>query len=267
VAEGNRNMNLLTAVILGIVEGITEFLPISSTGHLILTSSLLQITQSEFLKSFEIAIQLGAILSVVVLYWKSLIFDGEKLCKIFTAFIPTAVIGFVFYKILKTYLLGSKSIVLWALFTGGIAIIALEYFYSKKKHGEEKKNTITYKQAVLVGVFQSLAIVPGVSRSAATIMGGLMLGINRKTIVEFSFLLAIPTMMAAVGYDLIKTAVSFTGTQFIYLLIGFIISFLTAMAAVKFLLSFIKRNNFIGFGFYRIILSALLWYLMYIKII
>jgi undecaprenyl-diphosphatase len=265
VAKGTYTVNLLTAVILGIVEGITEFLPISSTGHLILTSSLLQITQSEFLKSFEIAIQLGAILSVVALYWKSFIFDRDKLSKVFTAFIPTAIIGLIFYKIIKVYLLSNRGIVLWALFIGGVVIIALEYFYSKKKSGIKETSAITYKQAVLIGLFQSVAMVPGVSRSAATIMGGLMLGINRKTIVEFSFLLAIPTMAAAVGYDLMKTAVSFTTAQFVYLFIGFIISFLTAMIAVKFLLSFIRKNNFIPFGIYRILLSMLLWYLLYIK--
>ncbi len=258
-------MNLLTAVILGIVESITEFLPISSTGHLILTSYLLQITQSEFLKTFEIAIQLGAILSVAVLYWKSFIFDRDKLSKVLTAFIPTAIVGLIFYKTMKVYLLGNQSIVLWALFVGGVVIIALEYFYSKKKSNIVEKTTITYKQAALIGLFQSIAMVPGVSRSGATIMGGLMLGINRKTIVEFSFLLAIPTMVAAVGYDLMKTAVSFTTTQFVYLFIGFIISFFIAMIAIKFLLSFIRKNNFIPFGIYRIILSLLLWCLLYIK--
>ncbi|MDD5454722.1 MAG: undecaprenyl-diphosphate phosphatase [Candidatus Ratteibacteria bacterium] len=258
-------MNLFTSVILGIVEGVTEFLPISSTGHLILTSSLSQIDQSEFLKSFEIAIQLGAILSVVVLYWKSFIFEREKLGKVIAAFIPTAIMGLIFYKVMKVYLLGNQGIVLWALFIGGILIIVLEYFYSKKKRNIKEISSVTYKQAVLIGLFQSVAMVPGVSRSAATIMGGLMLGINRKTIVEFSFLLAIPTMAAAVGYDLIKTAVSFTKEQFVYLFIGFIVSFLTAMIAVKFLLSFIRKNNFIPFGIYRIILSILLWYLLYIK--
>lgn len=256
-------MNLLTVVILGIVEGITEFLPISSTGHLILTSSLLQIAQSEFLKSFEIAIQLGAILSVVVLYWKSLIFNREKLGRVLVAFVPTVIVGLLFYKIVKGYLLGNRDIVLWALFIGGILIIVLEHFYSKGNGRRQKTTAITYRQAVLIGLFQSVAIVPGVSRSAATIMGGLMMGINRETIVEFSFLLAIPTMAAAVGYDIAKTAVSFTLEQFIYLAIGFIVSFLTAMAAVKFLLSFIKKHNFIAFGIYRILLSVVLWYLLY----
>lgn len=258
-------MDVVTAVILGIVEGITEFLPISSTGHLILAASLLRISQSEFLKSFEIAIQFGAILSVVVLYWKSLIFDRQKLCRVLAAFIPTAIIGLLLYKVIKGYLLGNRGIVLWALCIGGILIIALEYFHSKRSSDAKDTTAITYTQAVLIGLFQSLAVVPGVSRSAATIMGGLMLGINRKTIVEFSFLLAIPTMAAAVGFDLAKTAVSFTSMQFIYLLIGCAVSFVTAMAAVKFLLSFIRKNTFIPFGIYRILLSAVFWYSLYIR--
>jgi undecaprenyl-diphosphatase len=258
-------MNLITAVILGIVEGITEFLPISSTGHLILTSALLKITQSEFLKSFEIAIQLGAILSVVVLYWRSLVFDRDKMGKVIVAFLPTALLGLIFYKIIKVYLLSNQAIVLWSLFIGGVLIIAFEYFYTMRKSTIGETTAISYKQAVLIGLCQSVAMVPGVSRAAATILGGLMLGINRKTIVEFSFLLAIPTMAAATGYDLLKTAVSFTAEQFFYLFIGFIISFVTAVVAVKFLLAFIRKHNFISFGIYRILLSLVLWYLLFIK--
>lgn len=260
-------MDTLSAVILGIVEGITEFLPISSTGHLMLTSTLMRLQQTEFLKSFEIAIQLGAILSVVVLYWKSIMFERNKMLKVFAAFIPTAVIGFALYKLIKKFLLSNVSVVLWALFIGGILIIVLEWIYSKKKQVEKKETELTYKQAVLIGLCQSLAVVPGVSRSAATIIGGLMMGISRKTIVEFSFLLAIPTMAAAVGYDLLKSAVSFTKADFVYLFIGFVISFLTALAAVKFLLVFIRKNNFIIFGVYRIILAFIFWFLMMKRVI
>ncbi len=251
-------MNYIQAIIFGIVEGLTEFLPISSTGHLILTSSLLKLTQTEFMKSFEIAIQLGAILSVVVLYWRSFILDMDKLKKVITAFIPTALVGLLFYKIIKKYLLDSQAIVLWALFIGGIIIILLELFL-KRRDDQKEAQAINYRQAFLIGLFQSLAIVPGVSRAAATIMGGLLLGISRRAIVEFSFLLAVPTMAAAVALDLIKTAPSFSGSEFVFLSIGFVVSFLTAMAAVKFLLSFIKKNNFIPFGIYRIILALALW--------
>lgn len=247
-------MTDLTAVILGIVEGITEFLPVSSTGHLILASTLLNLSQSEFLKSFEIAIQLGAILSVVVLYWRSIVFDKDMLGKVMAAFVPTAIAGFLLYKSIKVHLLGNSHVVLGALFAGGVLIIVLEFLCGSKKDRSQTE-TLSMKQAFLIGLFQSLAMVPGVSRSAATIMGGLMLGVSRKTIVEFSFLLAVPTMAAAVGYDLLKTSISFTADQWACLGIGFAVSFLTALASVKFLLVFIQRNNFIPFGIYRILLS------------
>lgn len=253
-------MNLFTAIILGIVEGITEFLPVSSTGHLILTSSILRIPPSEFLKTFEISIQLGAILSVVVLYWKSLVLDMGKAKKVMTAFVPTALIGLIFYKSIKTFLLGSKTIVVWSLLFGGIFIVIFELWYQRKtvnKSMNKENGAISYKQAFLVGLMQSVSMIPGVSRSAATILGGLVLGVGRKTIVEFSFLLAVPTMAAAAALDLSKTAGSFTGAQVFYLIVGFIVSFIAAMAAIKFLLSFIKNNNFIVFGIYRIILALL----------
>jgi undecaprenyl-diphosphatase len=252
-------MSLFVVAILAIVEGITEFLPVSSTGHLILTSRLLCIPQTEFLKSFEISIQLGAILSVVVLYWRMIATDFKALKKIAVAFIPTGIIGLLLYKVVKTFLLGNSSVVLWSLFLGGIFIIVFELFYREKDGSVGEMGSVSYRQAFLIGVFQSLAIVPGVSRSAATIIGGLILGLKRKTIVEFSFLLAVPTMACAVGLDLIKSGSSFTPEQFKYLSIGFILSFVTAMLAIKFLLSFIRKNSFMLFGIYRILLALLLW--------
>lgn len=250
-------MNLLTVIVLGIVEGITEFLPISSTGHLILTSSLLKIPPSEFLKTFEIAIQLGAILAVVVLYWRSLILDREMVKKVAFAFIPSAVIGFIFYKTIKSLFLGSPDIVIASLLLGGIIIIAFEWWYKAKSKASRAVARISYKHAFLIGLFQSLAMVPGVSRAAATIIGGLMLGLNRKTIVEFSFLLAVPTMAAAVTLDLFQTAGLFTYSQFAALAAGLVVSFAAALLAIKFLLSFIKKNSFMPFGIYRIILALL----------
>lgn len=256
-------MDLFNVIILGIVEGITEFLPVSSTGHLILTSSILKIPQSEFLKTFEIAIQLGAIVSVVVLYWKSLLLDKEMIKKIIAAFVPTALIGLILYKFVKSFLLGSKTVVIWSLLVGGIFIVVFELLYKRKPARKEVGSiVISYKQAVLIGLAQAVSIIPGVSRSAATIIGGLALGLSRKTIVEFSFLLAVPTMTAAVALDLLKTAGSFTSTQFGYLIAGFIVSFIAAMLAIKFLLSFIKNNNFIIFGIYRIILALVFLCLM-----
>jgi undecaprenyl-diphosphatase len=247
-------MTLFQTIILGIVEGITEFLPISSTGHMMLTSSLLKIPPSEFLKTFEISIQLGAIASVLVLYWKSLVLNREMIKKVAVAFLPTAVIGFALYKFIKAFLLSNNNVVVWSLLLGGIFIIGFEKWYQRNTP-KEASAVITYKQAFLIGIIQAIAVIPGVSRSAATILGGLSLGINRKTIVEFSFLLAVPTMAAAVGLDLLKSADLFTPSQAGSLAVGFVVSFVSAMLAIKFLLSFIKDHNFIPFGIYRILLA------------
>lgn len=252
-------MDFLHAIILGIIEGITEFLPISSTGHLILASKLLQLPSTEFLKSFEIAIQLGAILAVVVLYWQSFFVKLEILKKIIVAFLPTAALGLIFYKIVKQFLLGSEEIVLWSLFLGGLFLIIFEWKYSEKPAAVDGVEKITWRQAIVIGLFQSVAIIPGVSRAAATIVGGLMLGLKRKTIVEFSFLLAVPTMAAATGFDLIKSGGGFSAEQFGLVALGFVFSFLTALAAIKFFLNFIKNHSFISFGIYRVILALVWW--------
>ena len=256
-------MDIFQSIILGIVEGITEFLPISSTGHLILTSKILAIPESEFLKSFEIAIQLGAIAAVIVLYRKAFT-DTGTLKKLFVAFLPTAALGFLFYKIIKSYLLGSETVVLWALLLGGIAIIACELlFFRKNPNAPEGTTTISYPQAFLVGLFQAVAIVPGVSRSAATILGGLFMNIERKTIVEFSFLLAVPTILAATGFDLLKNSSSFSSSDLVALAFGFITAFAVALFAINFLLRFIKTNTFILFGVYRIVLAFIFWFVIF----
>ncbi len=250
-------MGYFETIILGVVEGITEFLPISSTGHLILSQVFLGIERSEFLKSFTIIIQLGAILSVVILYWRALFIERIIWKKIIVAFLPTAAIGFVLYRLIKTYLLGSDSIVVLMLFLGGIALIVFELLRGKDKKEGGGINSITYKQAFFVGLTQSLAVVPGVSRSAATIIGGLALGISRKAIVQFSFLLAVPTMAAATGLDLIKSGFSFSAHEFLFLGVGFIASFLIAMITIRLLLKFIEKHTFIAFGVYRIIIAVL----------
>ncbi len=252
-------MNIFHSIILGLVEGVTEFLPVSSTGHLILTGRLLGLPQSEFLKTFEIAIQLGAILAVVVMYGRLLFRDFEVSKRVAAAFIPTAILGFILYKVVKKVFLNSHEVVLWSLFLGGIFLIVFECWHKESKEGEEKISEMSYAKAVIIGVVQSLAMVPGVSRSAATIVGGLALGLKRKTIVEFSFLLAVPTMLAAVLLDLVKTAGSFDRIQFLHLGVGLVTSFVVAMASIKFLLKFIQNNNFIGFGVYRIVVAALFW--------
>jgi undecaprenyl-diphosphatase len=255
-------MHILHVLIFGIVEGITEFLPISSTGHLMLTAKLLQVNQSEFIKSFEIAIQLGAILSVIALYWRMFIQGGEIWKRLLVAFVPTAMIGVLLYKIIKRYLLANNGIVLWSLFIGGLFLIIFELFHREKKDGVEELSGISYPQALIIGLFQSTAVIPGVSRAAATIIGGLIVGLKRKTIVEFSFLLAVPTMLAATVLDLFKSAPVFTADQLISLSAGFVISFLVAIVAIKFLLAFIKHHSFISFGVYRIIIALVFWFIV-----
>jgi undecaprenyl-diphosphatase len=252
-------MDVLHVLILGIIEGITEFLPISSTGHLMLTARFLGIIQTEFVKSFEIAIQSGAILAVAVLYRKILFKRSDIWKKIITAFLPTAIIGAVMYKLIKRFLLNSTGVVLWSLFLGGAVLICFEYFHRKKEEATQELSAISYRQALLIGLFQSLAVVPGVSRAAATIVGGLLLGLKRRTIVEFSFLLAIPTMLAATGFDLMKSAHTFNHEQFSLLTIGFIVSFAVALLAIRFFLVFIKKHTFVPFGIYRILVAFVFW--------
>ena len=254
-------MDFITAFILGIVQGISEFLPISSTGHMILASHLMGLKHTEFLKSFEIAIQVGTILSVVVLYWRSLLVDFEVIKRLVVAFIPTGVLGLTLYKLIKGYLLGSETVVLCSLLIGGIFIVAFEYWYREKEDATSEIREISYKNAVIIGLFQSIAMIPGVSRSASTILGGLWLGLKRKTIVEFTFLLAVPTMMAATGYDLIKSGSQFSFDQIQYLLVGFVTAFVVALLTIKFLLQFIKTHTFIPFGIYRIVL-VVFWFLL-----
>ena len=250
-------MSFLEAVIFGIVEGITEFLPISSTGHLIITGELLSLPQTDFLKSFEIAIQFGAILSVVVLYWRSFLLDFETLKRVIVAFVPTALIGFLLYGLIKNVLLDSVHVVLWALLVGGVAIIFFERWHKEDCDGNSDIKSLPYKKAAIIGLFQAIAVIPGVSRAAATILGGLWLGLKRKTIVEFSFLLAVPTMLAATIFDLLQSAPAFSAQELQSLAIGFVSSFVVAIFAIKFLLRFIIRHDFKAFGWYRIILAGI----------
>lgn len=253
-------MDFLHAIILSLVEGITEFLPISSTGHLVLASDVLNIAQTEFVKSFEIIIQLGAILAVVVLYWKKFVASRELCLKVLTAFIPTAVIGFGLYKVIKMYLLGNTMVTLWALFLGGIALIIIEKFYKEQPHHFETIEKVSYKKVLLIGLAQSISMIPGVSRAAATILGGLFVGLKRKAAVEFSFFLAIPTMAAATGLDLVKTSFSFDSSEWTILAIGFVGAFITALFAVKYFLKYIEHHTFVAFGVYRILLALVFWF-------
>lgn len=250
-------MDYFQVIILSAVEGISEFLPISSTGHLILASEILKIEQTEFVKSFEIFIQLGAILAVVFLYWKTLMQNKKVWSRVLAGFLPTAIIGFLLYKVVKLLLIGNAYITIASLFFGGIILIMLELIYKEKDHHAEKIEDISIKNAFFIGLFQSISIIPGVSRAAATIIGALFLGTKRKTAVEFSFLLAVPTMLAATGYDLVKSNLQFTTDEFLLLTIGFTGSFVVAFLTVKFFIVYVQKNNFIPFGIYRIIVAIL----------
>lgn len=254
-------MTYLHALILGIVEGITEFLPISSTGHLILTSTLLNIPQTSFLTTFEIALQSGAILAVVTLYWRSFL-NLTLLKKLFVAFVPTAVIGLTVYPFVKGYLLTNPNVVVTSLFLGGIALIVFELVHKESESAVASPEEVSYRQALAIGLFQAVAVIPGVSRSAATILGGLAIGIRRVAIVEFSFLLAVPTMAAATSLDLFKTYRAISLDDLGILLFGCAVSFLVALASLRLLLGYVRRYTFIPFGIYRVVLAVLFFFLV-----
>ncbi len=252
-------MNLFHAFILSAIEGLTEFLPISSTGHLILASKLLGISETNFVKTFEIVIQLGAILAVATLYSKRFLTSFNLIKKLIVAFVPTAIVGFTLYPLIKNVLLGSSAITLNALFWGGVAIIGIEWFIKKYRVQSTKYAEPTYKQALIIGVFQSFSVIPGVSRAAATIIGGLLTGLDRTTATEFSFLLAVPTMFAATALDIYKSRDMLTQGWALTLLFGTTLSFIFAILAVKFLIGYVKKHDFTVFGIYRIALAILFW--------
>jgi len=258
-------LGIIEAIILGIVEGITEFLPISSTGHLILASTLMGIQQTEVHKAFEVSIQLGSILAVVFVYHQKIFHSIELWKRLIVAFIPTGVLGFLLYKIIKG--LFSPVVVSVMLILGGIAFILVEKFYNEKEHALKDVEKIPYWKAVAIGIFQSLAMIPGTSRSGATIIGGLLLGLNRKAAAEFSFLLAVPTMLVATTYDTLKHFNEYQFDHWTTLLVGFITAFIFAIITIKLFLSFITKHNFVPFGIYRIILGIIfLFYLNHLSI-
>ncbi len=264
-------MILLHTIILGIVEGLTEFLPISSTAHMDIVRIFLNIPSSEFIKSFEIIIQLGAILAVVVLYFKRVFSSWKYIRNLIIAFIPTGIIGFILYKLIKSFLLGNIWVEAIALLIGGIIIIIFENYQSKKDSIEQitqkEIEDLSYKQLITLGIAQSLAVIPGVSRSGAVIISGRALGLSRALITEFSFLLAVPTMLSATLYDIYKSGFSFSSSDWGTILIGFIVSFLVALVVIKWFLSYIRKHTFKIFGWYRIILGFVLILLLFFKIL
>lgn len=259
-------MNLLDALILSIVEGITEFLPISSTGHMILTSHLLGLENSEFLKTFEISIQLGAILAIAVMYIKRFFNGIEIYKKLFVAFVPTATIGFLMYKIIKAYLFNSWVVSVSLIF-GGILLIIWDKKLKEAKSIVVELESISYKNAFYIGFIQCLSVIPGVSRAGASILGGIFNGLDRKQATEFSFLLAVPTMLAATTYDLLKTPLHFNSEQLTLLSFGFIGAFISAWIAVRFLIRHLKQHGFGVFGWYRIALGLLFLILLSCSVI
>lgn len=253
-------MTWLHALVLGAVEGLTEFLPVSSTGHLIMAGRLMGLPDSEFLKSFDVAIQLGAILAVLAVSWRRLLLDRRVLARVAVSFLPTAFLGLVLYETVKTYLLGNAAVTVWALVLGGAALIAFEKLVRPPAAPKSDLGTMTYKEAAAIGLAQSVAMIPGVSRSAATILGGLGLGWARPAIVEFSFLLAIPTMAAATGLDLLKSGFAFTAEEAVLLAAGFAAAFVVAYAVVRWFLTYVRTHDFTGFGWYRVAAGLAFWW-------
>lgn len=253
-------MTILHTIIMGIVEGITEFLPVSSTAHLEIAQNLLRIPESDFIKSFEIAIQLGAILAVVVLYGKKLFSSMVYMKKILIAFIPTGIVGFILYKFIKTFLLGNLFIAASMLLLGGIVILFFEHRQKTKIEDSVSRTieSLTTKELIILGLAQSLAVIPGVSRSAAVIIAGRVMDMPKVLIVEFSFFLAIPTMIAATGYDLLKSGVAFSGSEWGSLCWGFIVAFIVAFFVIKWLLEYIRKHSFSIFGWYRMLISLII---------
>lgn len=246
-------MTIVEAIIIAIVEGITEFLPVSSTGHMIITQELLGMQIDEFVKAFTVNIQFGAILSVIVLYWKRFFQSLDFYYKLFVAFIPAAVLGFLLSDVIDR-MLGSVLIVAIMLVVGGIILVFVDKWFNKP----DKDQQVEYMSAFKIGLFQCIAMIPGVSRSAATIIGGMTQGLNRKTSAEFSFFLAVPTMFAAASYKLIQNFEVISNQNITTLLVGNIVAFIVAMIAIKTFIAILTRYGFKMFGYYRIVVGLVI---------
>jgi len=249
-------MSLFQAILIAIIEGLTEFLPVSSTGHMILASTAMNIHENEFVKTFEIAIQLGAILAIVILYAKQFLKGLTIYYKLIAAFIPTAIIGFLAYEIIKGYLF-NPIVVSISLVIGGLILIMIDKKIVQKESKTENLEDISYKRAFYIGLIQCFSMIPGTSRAAATIVGGVFNGLDKKQATEFSFLLAVPTMFAATGYDLLKTEITFNQNELMLLGVGMLVAFITAWIAVKIFLQIVSNYGFKHFGYYRILIGLL----------
>jgi undecaprenyl-diphosphatase len=250
-------MGYLEAVVLALVEGITEYLPVSSTGHMIIASSIMGIQSNEFVKMFTVAIQFGAILSVIFIYWKKFIKSFDFYFKLGVAFLPAALIGFLFNDMIDA-MLENVIVVAISLLLGGIILLFVDKWF---EHNETNGQTdVNYNTALKIGFFQVIAMIPGVSRSAATIIGGLTQKLNRKTAAEFSFFLAVPTMFAATLYKMYKyqKEIGFTSDDVPVLAVGNAVAFIVAWIAIKGFIAFLTKNGFKLFGWYRIIIGAII---------
>jgi undecaprenyl-diphosphatase len=252
-------------IIISIVEGLTEFLPVSSTGHMIITEKILNITEDDFSKVFTVAIQLGAILAVVVLYWKKF-FDFKNwqfYAKIAAGVVPALILGFLFSKKIDA-LLESSTTVAISLLTGGIILLFVDNLF--KNPTVDKEEDISFFKAIMIGTWQCIAMIPGISRSAASIIGGMQQKLTRSAAAEFSFFLAVPTMLAATGYKLLKYYKDYGGfssTEIKQLAIGNVVAFVVALLAIKFFIGFLKKHGFKVWGYYRIIVGIALLILIY----
>jgi undecaprenyl-diphosphatase len=254
-------MSWLAVILLALVEGLTEFLPVSSTGHMILVSSLLGIENQPFVQHYQIIIQFGAILSVLVLYWEKFKSWNPLYIKILAAFLPTAIIGFLFKSSFEA-LLGSPLVVSFSLIVGGFIFLGMEKYF-KESDLTRKMEDLSFRHCVYLGLFQCFALVPGVSRAGATIIGALLLKMNRKEAAEFSFFLAVPTLAAASLYKGVKALPQIDSSQILFLVVGSLISFFVAMLAIKFFVQWIARSGFVFFGWYRILLGFIFLFYLY----
>lgn len=254
-------MDLIGAIILAIIEGITEYLPISSTGHMIIASSLMKIAGDDFTKLFTIVIQLGAILSVLVLYWKRFFQSLDFYFKLLVAFIPAVVLGLLLNNVIDE-LLESPLVVAISLIVGGFILLKVDDWFKTNEITDNKNpdahTKISYETALKIGFFQCLAMIPGTSRSGASIVGGMTQKLNRKTAAEFSFFLAVPTMFGATAkklFDYFQAGFELSSSQINYLIIGNIIAFIVALLAIKSFIDYLSKKGFKIFGYYRIILG------------
>ena len=250
-------MDIFQAIVLGIVEGITEFLPISSTGHMIVAADLMGMDENAENKAFMVIIQLAAILAVVFNYKDKFSLSKIDLwIKVLIAFLPLAIIGFIFKDFIKEAF--NIQVVAYMFIVGGIIFLIVEYFYKEKSHHINNVEEISYKQAGWIGFAQIFALIPGTSRAGASIIGALLVGLSRKAAAEFSFLLAVPVMLATSGYDLLKHYDKFSQEGILTLVVGFVVSFVVAYYTMKFFIKFLEKFTFVAFGIYRIIFGVIL---------